>query len=106
MYTPCKLLILDNVLSAVDNETERFLLDQIFDNTRSQSSIIISHRPAVMERVDRIILLDKGEIVAQGSHQHLLANSSRYRSTWEILQQGSNQQTVSIVQHDSADGTQ
>ncbi|MFT4634433.1 MAG: ATP-binding cassette subfamily B multidrug efflux pump [Chitinophagales bacterium] len=106
MYTPCKLLILDNVLSAVDNETERFLLDQIFNNTRSQSSIIISHRPAVMERVDRIILLDKGEIVAQGSHQHLLANSSRYRSTWEILQQGSNQQTVSIVQHDSADGTQ
>jgi ATP-binding cassette subfamily B multidrug efflux pump len=106
MYTPCKLLILDNVLSAVDNETERFLLDQIFNNTRSQSSIIISHRPAVMERVDRIILLDKGEIVAQGSHQHLLANSSRYRSTWEILQQGSNQQTVSTAQHDSADGTQ
>jgi ATP-binding cassette subfamily B multidrug efflux pump len=106
MYTPCKLLILDNVLSAVDNETERFLLDQIFDNTRSQSSIIISHRPAVMERVDRIILLDKGEIVAQGSHQHLIANSSRYRSTWEILQQGSNQQTVSTAQHDSADGTQ
>ncbi|MFT6032059.1 MAG: ATP-binding cassette subfamily B multidrug efflux pump [Arenicella sp.] len=106
MYTPCKLLILDNVLSAVDNETERFLLDQIFNNTRSQSSIIISHRPAVMERVDRIILLDKGEIVAQGSHQHLIANSSRYRSTWEILQQGSNQQTVSTAQHDSADGTQ
>jgi ATP-binding cassette subfamily B multidrug efflux pump len=88
MYTPSKLLVLDNVLSAVDNATERFLLDQIFDNTRSQSSIIVSHRPAVMERADRIILLDKGEIVAEGNHQQLTASSPIYRSTWEILQKG------------------
>jgi ATP-binding cassette subfamily B multidrug efflux pump len=95
MYTPCKLLVLDNVLSAVDNATERFLLDQIFDNTRSQSSIIVSHRPAVMERADRIILLDKGEIVAEGNHKQLIASSSAYRATWEILQEGLAKQTGS-----------
>jgi ATP-binding cassette subfamily B multidrug efflux pump len=99
LYTPCKLLILDNVLSAVDNQTERFLLNQIFDNTHSQSSIIVSHRPAVMERADRIILLDKGEIVAQGNHKHLIANSAAYRATWEILQKGLAQQTGSRVQN-------
>ena len=121
MYTPCKLLVLDNVLSAVDNATERFLLDQIFDNTRSQSSLIVSHRPAVMERADRIILLDKGEIVAEGDHQQLIAGSSLYRATWEILQKGLDERAgstiknsdsqnsnvqVSTAQLDSADGAQ
>lgn len=121
MYTPCKLLVLDNVLSAVDNATERFLLDQIFDNTRSQSSLIVSHRPAVMERADRIILLDKGEIVAEGDHQQLIASSSLYRATWEILQKGLDERAgstiknsdsqnsnvqVSTAQLDSADGAQ
>ena len=106
MVTPCKLLVLDNVLSAVDNQTERFLLDQIFDNTRSQSSIIVSHRPAVMERADRIILLDKGEVVADGNHQQLLASSPSYRATWEILQKGLAQQQGSVSQPGSADGGQ
>jgi ATP-binding cassette subfamily B multidrug efflux pump len=105
MYTPCKLLILDNVLSAVDNETERFLLDQIFDNTRSQSCILVSSRPAVMERADRIILLDKGEVVAEGNHQQLITSSSIYRSTWEILQKGLNEQTVSVTKNSNLEGS-
>ena len=48
LYTPCKLMVLDNVLSAVDNETERFLLDQIFNNARSASTLIVSHRATVL----------------------------------------------------------
>jgi ATP-binding cassette subfamily B multidrug efflux pump len=87
MYTPCKLIVLDNVLSAVDNETERFLLSQIFDNLRSESSLIISHRPAVLERVDKIILLEEGCVVADGSHKQLLESSAVYRDTWSFLQQ-------------------
>ncbi len=93
MYTPCKLIVLDNVLSAVDNETERFLLTQIFDVMRSQSSLIVSHRPAVLERVDHILLMEEGTIIAQGSHQHLQASSSVYRDTWHLLQKGGSQDT-------------
>lgn len=88
MYTPCKLIVLDNVLSAVDNDTERFLLGQIFDTMRSDSSLIVSHRPAVLERVDKILLMDSGTIVASGSHDELLATSARYRDTWTLLEQG------------------
>lgn len=91
MYTPSKLVILDNVLSAVDNETERFLLSQIFDHMRVESCLIVSHRPAVMERVDRIILLDKGCIVAQGSHLDLLKSSKIYQSSWESLQKANDE---------------
>lgn len=84
MYTPSKLMILDNVLSAVDNTTERFLLDQIFNHLRSECTVIVSHRASVLEKVDNILVLLDGEIVAQGSHQHLLENSDFYRETWEL----------------------
>lgn len=86
LFTPCKLIVLDNVLSAVDNETERFLLGQIFDEVRSESSLIISHRPEVLERVDQILLLEEGEIIARGHHRELLVSSAVYRDTWSLLQ--------------------
>jgi ATP-binding cassette subfamily B multidrug efflux pump len=86
LYTPCKLIILDNVLSAVDNETERFLLDQIFDHSRSSATLIISHRATVLEKVDTILVMADGELVAQGSHQELLQSSPVYRQTWQLQQ--------------------
>ncbi len=86
LYTPSKLLVLDNVLSAVDNETERYLLDQIFGQSRSAATLIVSHRAGVLERVDRILVLEGGRIVATGSHHELLRSSSLYRETWELQQ--------------------
>ena len=88
MYSPSKLMILDNVLSAVDNETERFLLKQIFEVMQSQSILIVSHRASVLERVDYILVLDKGEIVARGTHQELLQTSPLYQQTWHLQQEG------------------
>jgi len=92
LFTPCKLIVLDNVLSAVDNETERFLLNQIFETVRSESSLIVSHRPEVLERVDQILLLEDGEIIARGHHTELLQMSSVYRDTWSLLQRDEPQQ--------------
>ncbi|NHO65781.1 ABC transporter ATP-binding protein [Aestuariicella hydrocarbonica] len=84
MYTPSKLMILDNVLSAVDNDTERFLLGQIFDHMQSQSILIVSHRASVLERVDYILVMDQGAVVAQGTHRELLERSPLYRQTWQL----------------------
>jgi ATP-binding cassette subfamily B multidrug efflux pump len=86
MYTPSKLVILDNVLSAVDNKTERYLLDQIFNTMRSECTLIVSHRASVLEKVDHILVLEDGEIVAQGSHRQLLQTSAFYRETWALQQ--------------------
>jgi len=85
-FTPCKLIVLDNVLSAVDNQTERFLLDKIMNDLQSQSTLIISHRVSVLEKLDRIMVLEAGEIIAQGSHSELLANCDVYKETWLIQQ--------------------
>lgn len=89
LFTPCKLIVLDNVLSAVDNETERFLLDQIFEKMRSQSVLIISHRAAVLEKVDKTIVLVDGEIIAEGNHEELMNSCDFYRETWELQQKES-----------------
>ncbi|MEH6582335.1 MAG: ABC transporter ATP-binding protein [Halioglobus sp.] len=86
LYTPCKLMVLDNVLSAVDNETERFLLDQIFNHSRSAATLIISHRATVLEKVDTILVLNAGRIVAKGTHAELLQSSEEYRHTWQLQQ--------------------
>ncbi|MDA8962289.1 ABC transporter ATP-binding protein/permease, partial [Congregibacter sp.] len=86
LYTPCKLMVLDNVLSAVDNETERFLLDQIFNHSRSSATLIISHRATVLEKVDTILVLSEGRIVAAGTHSELLQSSEEYRRTWQLQQ--------------------
>lgn len=86
LYTPCKLMVLDNVLSAVDNETERFLLDQIFNHSRSAATLIISHRATVLEKVDTILVMEAGRIVARGTHSELLESSDQYRHTWQLQQ--------------------
>ncbi len=87
MYTPSKLMVLDNVLSAVDNKTERYLLDQIFNQLRSECTVIVSHRASVLEKVDQILVLEDGEIVAKGTHQQLMQSSPFYRETWELQQE-------------------
>ncbi|TBR44896.1 ABC transporter ATP-binding protein [Marinomonas agarivorans] len=103
IYTPTKLMILDNVLSAVDNETERFLLKQIFEALPSQSCLIVSHRQAVLEQVDTILLIENGEIIAQGNHKTLLAESSLYRETWQFLQTDTDDNPESSIKTEIGD---
>ena len=86
LFSSSKLLILDNVLSAVDNETERFLLDKLLEPANGLSCLIVSHRQAVLERVDKILVMDEGQIVAMGSHHVLMNQSEFYRNTWQTLQ--------------------
>jgi len=87
LYTPCDLLILDDVFSAVDNETERFLIKQIFENHAAKSLLIISNRVSVLQRTDKILVLENGEMVAFGTHNELIKKSEFYRKTWELQEQ-------------------
>lgn len=82
MVAPCDLLILDNVLSAVDSETESFLLEQILRKQHARSLLIVSHRAKTMENADWILVLEEGKIVDQGQHQELIDRPGYYRETW------------------------
>lgn len=87
MMSPCDLLILDNVLSAVDYETERFLLDQILTRRTFKSLLIVSHRVQALEEADQILVMRNGEIVDRGTHQELITRPGFYQETWKLQQQ-------------------
>jgi ATP-binding cassette subfamily B protein len=87
LYSPGKLLILDDVFSAVDTDTERFLIKQIFDNQAVESVVVISNRVSVLEKTDFTIVLEDGRMAAIGSHKELLRQSGFYRDILKLQQE-------------------
>lgn len=71
-------LILDEATSALDTESERHIQDALQTLQKNRTSIVIAHRLSTIENADKIIVMEKGEIVEQGDHQSLLANKGTY----------------------------
>lgn len=84
LYAPGQLLILDDVFSAVDTDTERFLIKQLFESKVTTSLLIVSNRMSVLERTDFNIVLEDGKMVAKGTHEELINSSDFYRETWKV----------------------
>lgn len=71
-----RILIFDEATSALDYESERIIQDNMQDICRNRTVIIIAHRLSSVRRVDRIVVMDKGQIVESGNHNELLNNPS------------------------------
>ncbi|PKG81731.1 lipid A export permease/ATP-binding protein MsbA [Colwellia sp. 75C3] len=71
-------LILDEATSALDTESERHIQDALQTLQQNRTSIVIAHRLSTIESADKIIVMDQGKIVEQGSHQSLLAKQGAY----------------------------
>lgn len=72
------ILILDDALSSVDNQTEQEILDHLDEVMAARTTIFITHRFSALSRMDRILVLDEGRLVEQGSHDELLAIGGVY----------------------------
>ena len=79
-----RILLLDDCLSAVDTKTEDAILASI-ERQHASCTIIVSHRLA-LERADRILVLDEGKLVEEGTHQELLAANGLYATMHEQQQ--------------------
>jgi ATP-binding cassette subfamily B protein len=78
-----KILILDDCLSAVDTKTENTILTSLKDIMRGRTTIIISHRVSSAKLADKIVVLDDGHIVEEGTNESLLAKDSVYKALYE-----------------------
>jgi len=88
LYTHGELLILDDVFSAVDTDTERFLIKQIVENHAVKSLVVISNRISVLEKTDFTIVLEDGKMAAKGNHKELMKQSDFYRDILKLQQEG------------------
>ncbi len=79
--------LLDESTSSLDFITENIIFDMIYNKFKKKSMLIIAHRLATVKNCDHIIVLSKGEIMEQGTHEELLEKHGEYYRLWE-LQQG------------------
>ena len=74
------ILILDDSVSAVDTDTERVIIGNLRENRRGKTTILIAHRISTVEKMDKIVFIDDGKILAVGTHEELLRDSEDYRT--------------------------
>jgi ATP-binding cassette, subfamily B, multidrug efflux pump len=83
-FNPEVLLILDEATSSVDTATEALIQDALARMLHGRTSIVIAHRLSTIRHVDRIIVLHKGQVVEDGSHEELLALGGYYHRLYHL----------------------
>ena len=78
------ILIFDEATSALDNESERLVQQAIERLQKNRTSIVIAHRLSTIEKADRILVIDGGQLVEDGTHQTLLSQKGIYASMYQL----------------------
>ncbi|MBI4185714.1 ABC transporter ATP-binding protein [Candidatus Berkelbacteria bacterium] len=87
-YRAPNVLILDEPTSAIDAATEHAIVHRLFKAQTGKSMIVVSHRFSTVRRADRIIVLDRGKVVEQGTHRELIRFGGRYKELFELQAEG------------------
>lgn len=77
------ILILDEATSQLDSITESYIQDSLWDLMQGKTALVIAHRLSTLLHMDRILVFDKGKIVADGTHEELLVKKGLYKILWD-----------------------
>ena len=78
-----RILMLDDCLSAVDTETEEEILENLELITKDRTTLIVSHRISSVKNADAIMVIDKGQIIQQGTHNELISKEGYYKALYK-----------------------
>jgi len=81
------ILLFDEATSALDSKAESAILDAMREVASGHTSIVIAHRLSTVVDADKIVVLEQGQVVEQGSHNELLQRQGRYAQLWALQQQ-------------------
>ncbi|HSH18781.1 MAG TPA: ABC transporter ATP-binding protein [Candidatus Saccharimonadales bacterium] len=82
MLKNAPILVLDEATSALDSESEALIQDALWKLMQGRTAIVIAHRLSTIQKMDRIIVLDNGRVVEQGSHKQLIKHGGTYAKLW------------------------
>jgi len=84
IFKDAPLLVLDEATSALDTESERHIQAALEEVCKGRTTLVIAHRLSTIERADRILVMEQGEIIEQGSHSDLLAKDGAYAALHKL----------------------
>jgi ATP-binding cassette subfamily B protein len=82
MLKNAPILLLDEATSALDSESEVLIQAALWKLMEGRTAIVIAHRLSTIQKMDRIIVLDNGAIVEQGTHKELIQHKGVYAKLW------------------------
>lgn len=82
-YENAPIVVLDEATSALDSITEQEIQAGIFDLIVDKTAIVIAHRLSTILKMDRIIVMENGKILEEGTHQYLLEKNGKYSEMWK-----------------------
>jgi ATP-binding cassette, subfamily B, bacterial MsbA len=78
------ILILDEATSSLDTESERLVQDALTKLMQSRTTIVIAHRLSTIQHADQILVLQRGDIIENGTHTELLAKNGVYKKLYDL----------------------